>query len=77
MIPIKISELPETTSIQDNDLLHVVQSGSNKKVQKSNLFAGLAKIVNNSFNGIYVLTQAEYDAIVAPDAGTLYFIKSA
>lgn len=25
-------------------------------------------------NEIQVLTQAEYDAIVTPDAGTLYFI---
>jgi len=32
--------------------------------------------VNNSFTGIQVLTQAEYDAIAVKDPMVIYFIKS-
>ena len=75
MISIKISELPAVEALQDDDVFPVVQEGSNKKVSKSKIVSGLVKAVNESFTGIHVLTQVEYDAIVTPDASTLYFIK--
>lgn len=38
---------------------------------------GKVSIVESSLTGIYVLTQAAYDAIVTKDPAVLYFIKSA
>lgn len=39
----KISELAETTSLNDSDELVVVQSGTTKKVQRSNAYGTMAK----------------------------------
>jgi hypothetical protein len=59
---VKISELSEANSVQNADLLVIVQNGETKKIQKSTLFqknvitAGLESDVTLSSVGAYNLT---------------------
>lgn len=47
MSNIKISEMAEAESLNDNDLLTIVQSGINKKITKKNAIGDIIQAINN------------------------------
>ena len=47
MSNIKISEMAEAESLNDNDLLTIVQSGINKKITKQNAIGDIIQAINN------------------------------
>lgn len=47
MSNIKISEMAEAESLNDNDLLTIVQSGVNKKITKQNAIGDIIQAINN------------------------------
>ena len=47
MSNIKISEMTEAESLNDNDLLTIVQSGVNKKITKQNAIGNIITALNN------------------------------
>lgn len=47
MSNIKISEMAEADSLNDNDLLTIVQSGINKKITKKNAIGDIIQAINN------------------------------
>lgn len=52
MTDIKVSELPETTSVNNSDLLMVVQSGSSKKIQVQTLPFNTKEDVSNKVTSL-------------------------
>jgi len=64
---IKISDLPSTTSINDADLLILVQSGNTRKIDKLHLFQYLNNVTNESKTTMF--TSPTFTGIpVAPTA---------
>jgi len=64
---IKISELPEATTIGNNDIIPIVQSGTTKNIKYDKI----------KYNGITVWsgTENEYSAIETKSNTTLYLIR--
>ena len=71
MTEIKVTELPETTTLNDSDLLMVVQSGASKKMQvqtlpfdtKEDVSNKVTSLSSSSTNSQYPSAKCVYDII--------------
>jgi len=84
MANVKITDLTAYTDPASTDVLPIVDVGADvtKKVTVANLLADTVKTDPtgvtgaDEINNMMSLTQAEYDAIVSPDANTFYVITA-
>jgi hypothetical protein len=84
MANVKITDLTAYTDPASTDVLPIVDVGADvtKKVTVANLLADTVKTDPtgvtgaDQINNMMSLTQAEYDAIVSPDANTFYVITA-
>jgi len=84
MANVKITDLAAYTDPASTDVLPIVDVGADvtKKVTVANLLADTVKTDPtgvtgaDEINNMMSLTQAEYDAIVSPDANTFYVITA-
>ena len=67
---LNISSIPNSKS----DTI-LIDSANNVKKKVVPNISSKVNIINGSFSGIYVLSQAQYDAIAVKDTMILYFIK--
>ena len=64
MAQVKITELPETTEVQDSDVLIVDNGSVTRKVKKSNLLKDVGKVDDVKVNGTSIVTNKVANLIV-------------
>jgi hypothetical protein len=80
MADLKISAMTAADPLTGTEIIPIVQGGNNRTASVDDITNGLVEsdvtgiAGANTITNIVSLTQAEYDAIGAPDAATVYVI---
>lgn len=74
MANIKISELPQATSVSSNDIVPIVQNGTTKQATKAMISPPIAtNITSSSTNDEVAGAKAVYDAIQSSGGSTITY----